>query len=278
MDYGEIEYSVEDAVLTVALNRPDQLNAVTDSMIEELVDAFRRADADPAVRAVVVTGRGRAFCAGADLSAGGSRFDPEARGGARHMADHRDGGGRVGLAVHACRKPVIAAVNGAAVGFGATFTLPMDVRLASTNARFGFVISRRGVVPEGCSTWFLPRVVGISQALEWIATGRVFGAEEAFAGGLVRSLHEPEALLAAAYAIAREIAEGTSVVSVALAREMLWRGLAETDPMPAHLRESRLMWHTGRSADAREGVESFLEKRSPRFPLDLGQDYPAQLL
>ncbi len=278
MDYREIEYSVERAVLTLALNRPDRLNAVTDSMIEELVDAFRRADADPAVRAVVVTGRGRAFCAGADLSAGASRFDPEARGGARDIADHRDGGGRVGLAVHACRKPVIAAVNGPAVGFGSTFTLPMDVRLASTNARFGFVFARRGVVPEGCSTWFLPRVVGVSQALEWVATGRVFGAGEALAGGLVKSLHDPDALLPAAYELAGEIAENTSPVSVALGREMLWRGLSERDPMPAHLRESRLMWHTGRSEDAREGITSFLEKRPPRFPLGLADDYPADLL
>ena len=226
------------------------------------------------MRAVVVTGRGRAFCAGFDLGPGESAFDYSARTDA---SSHRDRGGQVALAVHACRKPVLGAINGPAVGFGATCTLPMDVRLASTEARIGFVFSRRGIVPESCSTWSLPRLVGMSRALEWVVTGRVLTADEALAGGLVRSVHRPEELLPAAYSLAEEISQATSAVSVAAAPEMLWRGLASVSPLDAHLLESALMYERGRSADAREGVAAFLEKRQARFPDRVSQDFPAVL-
>ena len=260
--YQQIAYEVEDGILTLTLNRPDALNAFTPRMQQELIDACGRIDADDAVRAVVVTGRGRGFCAGADLSAGGSTFDAEARGGAirdDRGLPPRDGGGLVTLRLFNLTKPVIAAVNGPAVGVGVTMTLPMDVRLASETARFGFVFTRRGLVPEAASSWFLPRVVGISRALEWVCTGRVFPAEEALAGGLVRSIHPPDELLPAARALAREMAEGTSPVSVALSRQMLWRMLGASHPMDAHRVDSRGIADRGSSPDAREGVESFLE-------------------
>lgn len=265
--YSEIAYEIEGAVVTLTLDRPEQLNAITTRMVDELVDSFERAGADDAVRAIVVTGRGRAFSVGADLSRRGSSFE-----------SHHDSAGKVALAVYACPKPVIAAVNGPAVGFGVTFILPMDVRLASTAARFGFVFSRRGIVPEAGSTWFLPRIVGMGQALEWMESGRVFDASEAIAGGLVRSLHEPDRLLDDAYTLAREMTEATSAISVAAIRRMLWRGLGEPDPSPALLRESRLLWHLGHSPEAREGIESFLERRPARFTLKLSKDYPAELL
>ncbi len=254
----------------MTLNRPDQLNAVNSAMIAELVDAFGRADADDSVRAVIVSGAGRAFCAGADLSRGAGTFDHGAAG----ITEYRDGGGQASLAVHACRKPVIAAVNGAAVGFGATFTLPMDVRLASTEARFGFVFTRRGVVPEACSSWFLPRVVGVSQALEWFTTGRVFGASEAHAAGLVRSVHAPGELPQAATALAHEMIDQTSAVSVAAARRMVFEMLGAPAPLAAHRLESRLMYLRGGSAAAREGVSSFLEKRSPEFRDQVSAEFP----
>jgi enoyl-CoA hydratase/carnithine racemase len=275
--YEQIACEVEDGILTLTLDRPEVLNAFTPRMQQELIDACDRIDADDAVRAVVVTGRGRGFCAGADLSAGGSTFDAEARGGAirdDRGLPPRDGGGLVTLRLFNLTKPVIAAVNGPAVGVGVTMTLPMDVRLASETARFGFVFTRRGLVPEAASSWFLPRVVGISRALEWVCTGRVFPAEEALAGGLVRSIHPPDELLPAARALAREMAEGTSPVSVALSRQMLWRMLGASHPMDAHRVDSRGIADRGSSPDAREGVESFLEKRPASFPLRVSDGMP----
>jgi enoyl-CoA hydratase/carnithine racemase len=275
--YEQIAYEVEDGILTLTLDRPEVLNAFTPRMQQELIDACDRIDADDAVRAVVVTGRGRGFCAGADLSAGGSTIDAEARGGAirdDRGLPPRDGGGLVTLRLFNLTKPVIAAVNGPAVGVGVTMTLPMDVRLASETARFGFVFTRRGLVPEAASSWFLPRVVGISRALEWVCTGRVFPAEEALAGGLVRSIHPPDELLPAARALAREMAEGTSPVSVALSRQMLWRMLGASHPMDAHRVDSRGIADRGSSPDAREGVESFLEKRPASFPLRVSDGMP----
>lgn len=222
------------------------------------------------MRAVIVTGAGRAFCAGADLGGGGTTFD----GRGERPEDHRDGGGLVTLRIFEMTKPVIAAINGPAVGFGITLTLAMDVRLASSAAKIGFVFARRGVVPEACSTWFLPRLVGIAQAAEWTYTGRVFSAEEARAGGLVSRVLEPDALMPAARALAREIADNTSAVSVALVRQMLWRMLGAGHPREAHRIDSLGMWHTGRSADAREGITSFLEKRPPRFTGRPSKDMP----
>jgi enoyl-CoA hydratase/carnithine racemase len=242
----------------------------------ELLDVFDRIDADDEVRAVVVTGAGRGFCAGADLERGGSTFDWREREGADsgEAAVHRDGGGRFTLRVFDCTKPVIAAINGPAVGVGATMTLPMDVRLAAEEARIGFVFARRGIVPEACSSWFLPRVVGISRAMEWVATGRVFGASEALEAGLVRSVHPGGGLLDAAYALAREIAENAAPVSVALARRMLWRMLGAEHPMLAHRVDSRAMFARGQSADAHEGVASFLEKRPAEFPDRVSEGLP----
>jgi enoyl-CoA hydratase/carnithine racemase len=264
MEYQQIRYEVADSILTITMNRPDRLNAWTPTMLGELLDAFDRSDADDDVRVVIVTGAGRGFCAGADLEAGGSTFDYRERG--VHDDVPRDGGGRFTLRVFASKKPLIAAINGPAVGVGATMTLPMDVRLASTTAKMGFVFTRRGIVPEAASSWFLPRVVGISRAVEWGTTGRVFSAQEALDGGLVRSLHEPDELLDAARGLAREIVENTAPVSVALARRLMWDMLGAAHPMEAHRADSRAMLARGQSADAREGVTSFLEKRTPTFP------------
>ena len=271
MDYSNIQYLVADGIATVTLNRPDKLNAFTGRMMHELIDAFDRIDADDAVRVAIVTGAGRGFCAGADLSSGGDTF---AAGGSDVGSDARldgqvvprDGGGLVSLRIFECLKPVIGAINGPAVGVGVTMTLPMDIRLASTSAKFGFVFARRGIVPEACSSWFLPRLVGISQAAEWCYSGRVFAADEALAGGLVRSVHEPEALLPAAIALAREIADNTAAVSVALTRQMLWRMMGASHPMDAHRVDSRGILSRGKSGDAAEGVTSFLEKRAAAFP------------
>jgi enoyl-CoA hydratase/carnithine racemase len=270
MPFETLRYDVADGIATLTLNRPDRLNAVNATSIRELVAAFDQADADDGVRAVIVTGAGRAFCAGADLGGGARTFD----GRGEDPAAHRDGGGLVTLRIFEMKKPVIAAINGPAVGFGITMTLAMDVRLASSAAKIGFVFARRGVVPEAASTWFLPRLVGIAQAAEWAYTGRVFGAEEARAGGLVSRVLEPEALLPAAQALAREIAENTSAVSVALIRQMLWRMLGAEHPHAAHRLDSLGMWYTGRSADAREGITSFLEKRPPRFTGRPSKDMP----
>lgn len=276
MDFTQIRYDVADHIATITLNRPDKLNAFTHKMRDEMIAAFDLTDADDDVRAVIVTGEGRGFCAGADLSSGGNTFDYEKRED-RPQDDPgrlRDGGGLVTLRIYESLKPVIAAINGPAVGVGVTMTLPMDIRLASHDARFGFVFARRGLVPEAASSWFLPKVVGLSRALEWTFTGRVFPAQEALDGGLVRSLHEPGELLDAARALATEIAEHTSSVSVATTRQMLWRMVAADHPMEAHQIDSRLIRELGRSPDAREGVESFLEKRPATFPGSAADDLP----
>lgn len=272
--FTEIRYEVDDSVATITLSRPEKLNAFTGVMMRELLQAFDAVDSDDSVRAVIVTGDGRAFCAGADLSGGARTFDDGDWSSPDDRRVRRDGGGQVTLRIFDCKKPVIAAINGAAVGIGATMTLPMDVRLASTNARIGFVFTRRGIVPEACSSWFLPRVVGISRAAEWVYTGRILSAEEARDGGLVRALHEPDELLPAARALAREIATNTSGVSVALSRQMLWRMLGASHPMAAHRIDSRGIQLRGRSADAHEGVTSFLEKRAARFTDSVASDLP----
>ena len=279
--FSEIAYEVADNVATITLDRPEKLNAFTGTMMMELLRAFDLVDADDDVRVVVMTGRGRGFCAGADLSSGGDTFDSDqSKDDARRLGltgsqgQHRDGGGLVTLRMFRCLKPIIGAINGPAVGIGVTMTLPMDIRLASENARFGFVFARRGIVPEAASGWFLPRLVGISQAMEWCATGRVFEAAEALEGGLVRSLHAPDELLPAAYALAHEIADNTSPVSIALTRQMMWRGLGADDPMEAHKVDSPAIAARGASADAMEGVMSFLEKRPADFPLKVSTDMP----
>jgi enoyl-CoA hydratase/carnithine racemase len=264
MAFEQIQAEVEGGVMTITLNRPERLNAWTDQMCDELIGALDQADGDEQVRAVIFTGAGRAFCAGADLAAGGETFDRLARG--RSEPIPRDGGGRFTTRAFECTKPLIAAVNGPAVGVGATMTLSMDIRLAAEGARFGFVFTRRGIVPEAASSFFLPRIVGISRALEWTLSGRVFDAAEALAGGLVRSVHRPDELLGAARALAGEIAENAAPVSVALARRMLWSMLGADHPMAAHRADSRAMLARGSSADVVEGVSAFLEKRPARFP------------
>ena len=264
-----------DGVMTITLNRPDKLNALSRPMRTGLLAAFDEADANDDVRAVIVTGAGRAFCAGADLSKGEATFDYAKRGELRDDGLNRDGGGLVTLRIFACKKPVIAAINGPAVGFGVTMTLPMDIRLASSEARLGLVFTRRGVVPEACSSWFLPRIVGISKALEWTMSGRVFAAEEAHAGGLVSEVLAPDALLPRAREIAGEIASNTSAVSVAMVRQMMWQMLGASHPMEAHRIDSRAMQQMGQMADAREGIQSFLEKRPPQFPMTVSADMPA---
>ena len=276
-DYTQILYEVADRVATITLHRPDKMNAFTRTMMDELIAAFDRVDADDAVRAVIVTGHGdRAFCAGADLTPedGGALFsDPTP---VADLSDPRvrDGGGKLTLRIFESTKPVIGAINGAAVGVGATMQLPMDIRLASTSARFGFVFARRGIVPEAASSWFLPKIVGLPQALEWTMTGRVFGADEALRGGLVRSLHAPEDLLPAARAVAREIADNTSAVAVAMTRAMLWRLPWSDHPMAAHRIDSRAIYRLSKGADMAEGVASFLAKRPPVFPGRVSSDMP----
>ena len=265
MAYNTILYDVEDNILTITLNRPEKLNAFTREMQAEMIDALDRADADDDVRAIIVTGAGRGFCAGADLSGGGNTFDADDRSD-RDSGLHRDGGGVLTLRIYEVNKPMISAVNGAAVGVGVTMQLPMDIRLASTDAKFGFVFARRGIVPEACSSYFLPRVVGISQALEWCYSGRVFGAQEAYEGGLIRKPVAPEELLPKAREIAREIVDNTSAVSVTLVRHMMWRMLNADHPMEAHKIDSRGIYHRGKSPDSHEGVQSFLEKRPAVFP------------
>jgi enoyl-CoA hydratase/carnithine racemase len=274
MAYEEIIYEVSEQIATVTLNRPDKLNSFTNRMLKEIIAAFDESDADDNVRAVIVTGSGRAFCAGADLSGGGETF---AKGGSDVKAKTgvmRDGGGLVSLRIFESKKPVIGAINGAAVGVGVTMTLPMDIRLASNSSKFGFVFAKRGIVPEAASSWFLPRIVGISQATEWCFTGRMISADEAKEGRLVRSVHAPEDLMPAARAIAREIAENTAPVSVALSRQMLWRMLGADHPMQAHRVDSRAINSRGASDDAREGVMSFLEKRPANFPVKVSDGLP----
>ncbi|MCW3031132.1 MAG: putative enoyl-CoA hydratase [Solirubrobacterales bacterium] len=272
MAFEQIQTERSDGILTITLNRPERLNAWTATMGRELIEAFDQADSDDAVRAIVVTGAGRGFCAGADLAAGGETFDYAARAQEASLLTPgaggvpRDNGGQFTLRIFASTKPVIGAINGPAVGVGATMTLPMDVRLAADDARIGFVFARRGIVPEACSSWFLPRVVGISRAIEWVSTGRVFSAQEGLDAGLLRSLHSAEELLPAARALAREIADNTAPVSVALARQMMWRMLGAEHPMVAHRADSRGMLARGQSADAAEGITAFLEKRPASFP------------
>jgi enoyl-CoA hydratase/carnithine racemase len=281
MSYEHVALEVDGSVATITLNRPEKLNAFTARMQHELIAAFDQTDADDAVRAVIVTGAGRAFCAGADLSSGPGAFDAGGSAGVGGESDAaavasvpEDGGGEVSLRIWRSLKPVIAAINGPAVGVGITMTLPMDIRLASDSARMGFVFARRGIVPEACSSWFLPRLVGISRAAEWVYTGRVFDAAEALAGGLVRSVHPGESLLDEARLLAKEIAANTAPVSVALCRQMLWRGLVEDHPMEAHNADSRGIYERGRSADVREGVAAFLEKRPAQFPEKVSDGLP----
>jgi len=272
VDFEQITAESADGVLTITLNRPERLNAWTAQMGAELRAAFDRADADDDVRAIVITGAGRAFCAGADLAGGGDTFDYRKRDVAG--AAGRDNGGEFSLRIFQSTKPVIAAINGPAVGVGATMTLPMDVRLAADDARIGFVFARRGIIPEACSSWFLPRVVGISRAMEWVATGRVFSAQEGLEAGLLRSIYPKDELLPAAYALAREIAEHTAPVSVAVARQLMWRMLGAEHPMVAHRADSRGMVARGQSADAVEGVTAFLEKRPAAFPDKVSDGLP----
>lgn len=282
MTYTEIGYEVSERIATITLNRPDKLNAFTHVMRGELIAAFDEAEADDEVRAVIVTGAGRAFCAGADLSAGEDTFNGEAnerRAEAyRELGEidgvPRDGGGTVSLRVAAMRKPVIGAFNGAAVGVGVTMTLPMDIRIAAESAKFGFVFTRRGILPEAASSWFLPRLVGISQAMEWAATGRIFGSSEALSGRLVSRVVADEDLIPTARSIGREIAENTSGISVAVARQLMWGMLSADSPWEAHRLDSKGMNVLGAGADAAEGVGSFLAKRAPEFPLRVSEDYP----
>ena len=273
-EYTQIRYEVSDSIATVTLARPEKMNAFTGVMMRELLDVFDVIDADDAVRAVIVTGDGKAFCAGADLSSGAKTFDDGDWSSTSDDSVRRDGGGQVTLRIFACKKPVIAAINGAAVGIGATMTLPMDVRLASSAARIGFVFTRRGIVPEACSSWLLPRVVGISRAAEWVYTGRILSADEAASGGLVRTVYAPDELLPAARMLAREIADNTSGVSVALSRQMLWRMLGADHPMQAHRVDSRAIQLRGRSADAHDGVTCFLEKRPAKFSDSVAASLP----
>ena len=278
-NFETIRLEVEDGIATLTLNRPDKLNAFNTQMMQEMIAAFDQTDADDSVRVVIVTGAGRAFCAGADLSAGAATFDYSTRGGKDKEARtvegvQRDGGGLLTLRIYDSLKPVIAAVNGPAVGVGVTMQLAMDIRMASTDAKYGFVFSRRGINPEACSSWFLPRLVGVQTALEWCYSGRVFPAQEAHERGLVRSLHAPEDLLPAARALAREIADNTAPVSIALTRQLIWRMAGASHPMEAHMADSRGIQARGAMADAKEGVTSFLEKRPPRYPDKVSTDLP----
>ncbi|HVV39756.1 MAG TPA: crotonase/enoyl-CoA hydratase family protein [Nitrobacter sp.] len=284
MAYQTIKYEIAEHILTITLNRPDKLNAFNATMMSELIDAFDKADADDDVRAIIVTGAGRGFCAGADLSSGADTFDRDAkRGPVKRLADGkvdysdpnvRDGGGQVTLRIFKCLKPVIGAINGPAVGIGVTMQLPMDIRIASVDARFGFVFSQRGIVPEAASSWFLPRIVGISQALEWCYSGRVFPADEALAGRLVSKVVPADELMTTARALARSFIDKTAPVSVALIRQMMWRMLGADDPMEAHKVDSRGIYARGRSDDVKEGVMSFLEKRPAQFRNKVSSDMP----
>ena len=277
MSYSQIKLDVVGGVATITLHRPEKMNAFTRVMMDEIIHAIDTTDADDSVRAVIVTGHGdRAFCAGADLTPedGGHVFsDPNP---VEDLSDERvrDGGGRLTLRLFDSKKPLIGACNGVAVGVGATMQLPFDVRLASDNARFGFVFARRGITPEAASSWFLPRLVGMQTALEWCMTGRIFDAAEAHERGLVRSVHPQGELLDVAHGIAREIAENTSAVSVAMTRAMLWRLGAAGHPMDAHKIDSRAIYRLSRSEDAKEGIASFLEKRAPAYPDTVSEDMP----
>lgn len=285
-DYETILTDLSDGIFTITLNRPDRMNAFTQKMMHEMISAFDEADADDEVRAVIVTGAGdRAYCAGADLQAGADTFNYDARPDRDTPVSEdgtidwthrgaRDGGGQLTLRIFNCKKPVIGAINGAAVGIGSTMTLPMDARFASDTARFGFVFARRGIVPEAASSWFLPRLVGISQALTWCYKGDVFDAEEAHRGGLVQAVYKPEDLIPAARAYATEITSESAPVSVAMTRQMLWRMMGADHPIEAHRMDSRAIWYRGRQEDAKEGVVSFLEKRTASYANKVSTDMP----
>jgi|ThiBio_1000_plan_1041568.scaffolds.fasta_scaffold01058_14 enoyl-CoA hydratase/carnithine racemase len=280
MSYRDILYETDGPVLTITLNRPDKLNAYTAVMGAELEDAFTRADADDAIRAIIVTGAGRGFCAGADISAGANAFDAQsgnsASFGDQAARERRSGGAGFIGAIYNCRKPSIAAFNGPAVGVGLTLTLPMDIKIAASTARFGFVFARRGLVPEAASAWFLPQLVGLSRALKWCLTGRVFNADEALAGGLLSEVVPPENVLERARALAREIAEETSPIAIALTRQMLWRFAGAPDYSELLKIDGVLAMQLGAGADVKEGVMAFLEKRKPQFPGKVSKDMPAR--
>ena len=275
MEYTRIRYEVSDSILTITLNRPERLNADTPAMRAEVLDALNRADEDDGIRAIITTGAGRAYCAGSDLDV--LNYPGEmAREGDDEVGidDYQDGGGIVTLRMYDMKKPMIAAINGPAVGYGITQTLPMDIRLASENARMGFVFARRGFVTEACSSWFLPRIVGMSQAAEWVITGRVFDAREALSGGLVSEVLAPERLIPRAREIATEIVRNTSAISVALSRQMLWKMAGADHPMEAFKIDSKGMYYLKGAADMKEGVGSFIEKRAPNFPMKVSTDMP----
>ena len=279
-NFQTLQLDVADSIATLTLNRPHKLNAFNTQMRDELIAAFDHTDANDAVRAVIVTGAGRAFCAGADLSSGGATFDSakrqdEAREAHRVGDVYRDGGGLVTLRIYKSLKPVIGAINGAAVGIGMTLQLPMDVRLASSDARFGFVFARRGITPEAASSWFLPRLVGMQTALEWCISGRIFAAQEALEKGLVRSVHAAADLLPAARTLAHEMTAHSAPVSVALTRQLLWQMAGAAHPMHAHRVDSRAIQSRGQSADAREGIAAFLDKRAARWPDVVSANMPA---
>ena len=281
MKFETILYDKKDKILTITLNRPERLNAFTGQMMEDLISAINTAGEDDEIRVIVVTGSGRGFCAGADLGSGGDTFNRDARDNkddfprkGEDLEWLRDGGGKTTLAIYECSKPIIAAINGPAVGVGVTMTLPMDIRLASDKARFGLVFARRGLVPEAASSWFLPRIVGISKSLEWTYSGRVFSAQEAYEGGLVSSIHSSEALLDEAYKISNEIIENTSPISISMTRQMLWKMMGQDHPMEAHKVDSRAIYELGKGKDAKEGIESFLEKRPPKFRSKVSKDMP----
>ena len=271
MGLTQTSYEIDRGIATITLHRPDRMNAFTPVMHDELITIFEEADMDDAVRVVVVTGAGKAFCAGADLSGGGSTFD---RSEKTTISDHRDGGGQVALAIYKCRKPVIAAINGHAVGIGITMTLPMDMRIVAEDAKIGFVFAKRGVVLEACSSWFLPRIIGIAKATELAYTGRVFRAVEEAGSGLFNYVLPKDRVLSKAMEIATEIAANTSAVSVALNKALLWHGLGEDDPQSAHLVDSRCFYWAGKQKDANEGILSFLEKRQPNFTMSSSTDMP----
>jgi enoyl-CoA hydratase/carnithine racemase len=275
MDLMQTRYRVENSIAIITLNRPDEMNALTHIMRKELIGLFEDADRDDSIRAVVVTGAGRAFCAGADLGSGGSTFDLSQQEGRKvSLSEHRDGAGQIALSIFSCRKPVIAAINGHAVGAGITMTLPMDIRIVAEDAKIGFVFTRRGVVPEACSSWFLPRIVGISKAAELVYTGRVFRAAEEAASGLFSHVVPRERVVSTAMRIAEEISQNAAPVSVALSKALLWHGLTEDDPHSVHLIDSRCFYWTGGQRDAREGIQSFLEKRPPAFTMRVSADMP----
>jgi enoyl-CoA hydratase/carnithine racemase len=273
MSFETIKYEIADRILTITLNRPEKLNAFTGVMGREFIEALDMADADDDVRAVIITGEGRGFCAGADLSSGGDTFDSEHKR-QETIDEHRDGGGVMTLRIFESKKPIIGAINGPAVGVGATMTLPMDIRLASDKARMGFVFARRGITPEACSSYFLPRIVGISQALEWVMTGRVFSAKEALEGGLVSQVVPHDDLLPRARELAHEIADNTSAMSVTLARHLMWKMLGADHPMEAHKIDSKCIYFMGKSPDSYEGVSAFLEKRPAKFTMKPSTDMP----